>query len=386
MDERTFFPPVPEDNELPAGGAAPAPAVPREDNDLPGEAYIDNAAALFNFTGEPAPVRGRPAPATRLAGDTPAAPQAFPGEGSAPTPPWLERRTEDRPAAPPAENTVPGVAPAPVPDASLMPEETEEPRADRQKLYRKLALILAAVAVVLAGVLTLLLFKFGWLPLRGNTAAAVYDQPQTTAEIAGFYKTATEIAKKEGAGYRKKSWQAVSDMNLTGIALVDEIVSGTLEEYFTPESDAVTEKYEKGSAEAGQQLPAFTLKDTSYIKSAECIRVGNNYQLTLVFQHEDTPTGSGSFLAKVTDTVFLWDKQIEPILAEISQLKDYEDVHVDYVDVTVTAEISNTGRFISMTHTAPAEVNVGSARIGIFTFSDKSFHFESVAEYRDFSY
>ena len=384
MDERTFFPPVPEDNELPAGGAAPAPAVPREDNDLPGEAYIDNAAALFNFTGEPAPVSERSAPAARAAERTPAAP-AFPGEGSAPTPPWLAQRTEERPAVPSAESTIPGVSPAPVPDASLMPEETEERRAGRQKLYKKLALILAASAVVLAGVLTLLLFKFGWLPLRGNTAA-VYEQPQTAAEIAGFYKTAIEIAKKEGAGYRKKAWQTVSDMNLTGIALVDEIVSGTLEEYFTPESDAGTEKYEKGTAEARQQLPAFTLKDTSYIKSAECIRVGNNYQLTLVFQHEDTPTGSDSFLAKVTDTVFLWDKQIRPILAEITQLKDYENVHVDYVDVTVRAEISDTGRFVSMTHTAPAEVSVGSARISIFTFSDKSFRFESAAEYRDFDY
>ena len=386
MDEHTFFPPVPEDNELPARGAAPAPAAPREDNDLPGEAYIDNAAALFNFTGDPGPMSGCPAPATRAAEDMPAVPPAFSGGGSAPTPPWLAQRAEERPIVPTAESTVPGVAPAPVPDAALMPEEAEAPRADRQKLYKKLALILAAAAMVLAGVLPLLLFKFGWLPLRGNTAAAVYEQPQTAAEIAGFYKTAVEIAKKEGAGYRKKSWQTVSDMNLTGIALVDEIVSGTLEEYFTPESDAGTEKYEKGTAEAKQNLPAFTLKDTSYIKSAECVRVGNNYQLTLVFQHEDTPTGSGSFLAKVTDTVFLWDKQIKPILAEISQLKDYENVHVDYVDVTVTAEISNTGRFISMTHTAPAEVSVGSARISIFTFSDKSFRFESAAEYRDFDY
>ncbi|MBQ6066840.1 MAG: hypothetical protein IJK89_08455 [Clostridia bacterium] len=377
MDENTFFPPVPEDNELPA----PAPA-PREDNDLPGEAYIDNAAALFNFTGEPAPARDRPAPATRLAGDTPAAPPAFPGDGSAPTPPWLAPQTEERPAV----SAAAGVVPAPAPDAALMPEEPQEPRADRQKLYKKLALILAAAAVALAGVLTLLLFRFGLLPVRGNTASVVYEQPRTTAEIAGFYKTAVEIAEKEGAGYRKKAWQTISDMNLTGIAFVDGVLSGVFEEYFTPESAAKTEKYEKGSAEAKQNLPAFTLKDTSYLKSAECVRVGNSYQITLVFQHEDTPRGSDSFLAKATDTVFLWDKQIEPILAEISQLKDYENVHVDYVDVTVAAEISDTGRFISMTHTAPAEVNVGSARISIFTFSDKTFRFESVAEYRDFVY
>lgn len=383
MDKKLFSAPEPEDNDLPA--SVSVPAAPREDNDLPGESYIDNAAALFNFTGgEDRPEAG-PASAPSYVNVPPAAPFGDDGNtdgGETPTPPWLAAGDGGPDDAPPEADAAQPAAP----DPSLMPEEAEVKKADRQKLYKTLALVLAAVAVALAGTLTLLLFKFGWLPIGGDPSAVVYEQPQTAAEIAGFYQIAIETAKKNGAGYRKKAWQTVSDMNLTGIALVDGIVSGTLEEYFTPENAAKTEKYEKDTAEAKQNLPAFTLKDTSYIKSAECVRVGNNYQLALVFQHEDTPSGSGSFLAGVTDTVFLWDSRIKPVLDGISQLKAYEDVHVDYTDVTITAEITNTGRIVSMTHTAPAEVSVGSARISIFTFSDRSFHFESTAVYRDFDY
>ena len=386
MDEPIFRAPEPEDNDLPA--ATPS-AAEREDSELPAEAYIDNAAALFNLPGGPDRPQNDGDPATRVAGGyAPYDPlRASGAEGDAtPTPPWLTERN-DAAVSPlnelsqPSEGAVPSV-----PDPELLPAEPEKDEKKRQKLYKKLALSLAAVAVVLLGVVILILYRNGWLPAWGNSSDVIYDQPQTVSEIADFYKTTVDNAKRDGAGYRKKAWQTISDMNLTGITLVDNIISGVFEEYFTPESSARTEKYAKETDEAKQHLPAFTLKDYSYIKSAECVAVGSTYQLTIVFQHEDTPGGSGSFLGKVTDTVFLWDTQIKPILAEISQLKDYENVHVDYTDVTITAEITNRGKIVSMTHTAPAEVSVGSARISIFTFSDKSFHFESVAQYRDFDY
>ena len=154
----------------------------------------------------------------------------------------------------------------------------------------------------------------------------------------------------------------------------------------TPEERAKSESFTKETQEARDAFPAFTLEDLSYVKTASCVRVGDNYQITIVFQHEDTPNEQDSFLGQVTDAVIFWDTQIEPILAEISQLKAYEDVHVDFTDMTIEAEVGADGRFVSVRHTAPAEMTIGSARIGIFTFTDKSLHLESVAEYTDFRY
>ena len=113
---------------------------------------------------------------------------------------------------------------------------------------------------------------------------------------------------------------------------------------------------------------------------------GENYLVTIVFNDEDTPSEADSFLGKVTDTVFFWDTQIEPILADISQLKAYSDLHVRYRDMTITAEISEEGRFTSVRHSVAADVDIGSARVSIFTFKDKYLHFKSSAEYTDFVY
>ena len=411
MDEHTFRAPEPEDNDLPEAAADPVAenaaqtAAPdeREDNDLPASDYIDRASSLFHLSGLSAqsdaigdgPTRQVRSPAfPRSEAEAPSAGNlntvyADPSEG--PLPPFLQGTAppEPRQAASAAPAPSPAAASSPVPpDAALMPESSEGPDAGKKNKLRwtLLACGLALLALAAGAVLFYL--------VKGNPFAAPATHinvptamPQTEREIVDFYRIAVNAVKKDGlAGYRKKTWQSVSALELTGIEFVDNLLGNIFEEYVTPENRAASATYEKGSEEAKAQFPAFTLTDLSYVKSADCVRVGDAYQITVVFQHEDTPTAKNSFLGQATDAVIFWDTQIEPALEEISQLHDWSDVHVDYVDMTITAEIGADGRFRSLRHDAPAEVTIGSARLGIFTFTDKSLHLESAANYTDFRY
>ena len=434
MDENTFRAPEPEDHDLQHSDVAPdAVGIDgrfREDHDLPGADYISHASAIFNFTEEPEPEKGKAAeaelvePQTRvvtsapysredplLKRDTAPRPVAvnnaeryaptepparettfFPEEG--PIPPFLAQKPSVSPHASP-------VAPAPVaaqskfdrsaaavPDASLMPEITEKAaqRSPSKGFFVLLAVCLSLVAVAAGAVLFFLLHgnPFAKETARINVPSAM---PETAEEIVDFYRIAANAVAQNGmAGFRKKRWQTVSDLELTGIELVDGIVNGILRQYVTPAERARSETFTKETAEAKAAFPAFTLKDLSYVKSAACTRVGENYQLTIVFQHEDTPRSKDSFLGQATNAVVFWDTQIEPVLEEISQLRAYEDVHVDFRDVTIAAEVTSDGQFLSLRHTAPADITIGSARFSIFTFTDKSLQLESTVEYTDFRY
>ena len=394
MDENTFRAPEPEDHEIPE---TPAATAEREDNALPGPDYIGNASSLFNFSGDPgAAENDYEEPLTRR-DDSPAYPRREAAETftdtehpiasrEGPLPPFLHRESPFEPRQVPGPSSQPS-APVP-PDERLMPEKEETARKEKsgKAWWILLACGLAILAVAAAAIL---LFLVKGNPFAGPAGEIKVPSamPQTEQEIVDFYRIAVNAVKKDGlAGYRKKTWQSVSTLELTGIDLVDNLFGTVFREYVTPEDRAASVVYGQGSEEAKAHFPGFTLKDLSYIKSAECVRIGDTYRITIVFQHEDTPTEKNSFLGQATDAVLFWDTQIDPVLAEISQLHAYSDVHVDYVDVTISAEIGADGRFHSMTHTAPANVTVGSARLGIFTFTDKSLQMENAAVYTDFRY
>ena len=376
MDENAFRTPDPEDHDLPA--VLPAPEADREDNDLPEPDYIGSASALFHYTPE------------ESGEDVPPLPPVGPIVESGPTPPFLQDPIVDDAPVPPmppiTEPPVP-VPPVPVPQPDPPPEKkkTRQGKPHKKALFISLG-VLAAV-VLIAG--TVAFFLSHDVSVTRKNAGYIDPQtmPETTEEIADFYKASVWAVKNDGkAGYSKTSWQTISSLNITGITFVDDIIGDVFEEYVTPPDKAKTQVREKGSHQAKESFPAFDLTDYSAIRSAKCKRYGNNYRITLVFEEEDTPLADSSFLGHVTDTVLFWDTQIKPVLTLIPQLKEYSDVHIVYKDMTIEAEISNDGRFVSLRHSAPADVSIGSLRLSLFTFTDKQMHFECIAEYSDFIY
>ena len=378
MDENTFCSPEREDHELPVD--LPAPGADREDNDLPANDYIDSASALFQYAPE------------EICGDGPVPPVpaepalADPIVEDGPTPPFLQAPPDGvapLPLVPPVS-----VPPAPMRQTGLPPAEKENGKRGKP---RKKALsitlgVCAAVALIAGAVVFFLLHDVS--VNRKNAGYIDPDRmPETTEEIADFYKAAVRAVRKNGkAGYSKKKWQTVSSLNITGITFVDDIIGDVFEEYVTPADKADTDVCKKGTIQAKQSFPAFELTDYSVIRSAECKRYGNNYRIKMVFDEEDTPVYDNSFLGKATDTVLYWDTQIVPVLTVVSQLKEYSDVHIVYTDMTIEAELSNDGQFVFLRHSAPAEVSIGSLRLSLFTFTDKQMHFECIAEYSDFIY
>lgn len=396
MDEPIFRAPVPEDNDL--TDAAPA-GDRREDGNLPSSAYISHAASMFNLSGDPTgdddqrgddPLHTRrvtPPGSSYGAEDEDPVDSRTSGAGNTPVPPFLQKDDSVPVSSEEISGTGEGrthTVPEPAPEQEV---PAEKKRGDRSKrFYVLLAVGLSVVVLAAAAVLFFL--------IHGNPFAAESGRinvpssmPETTEEIVDFYRIAANAVARDGlAGFRRKQWQTISDVNLTGIGLVDDIINGVLRQYVTPEERAESETFSTESGKAMEAFPPFALKDLSYVKSASCVRVGETYQITIVFQHEDNPMEKDSFLGQVTDAVIFWDTQIEPILEGISQLRAYEDVHVDFTDMTIEAEIRTDGRFISVRHTAPATMTIGSARIGIVTFTDKSLRLESTASYTDFRY
>ena len=225
-------------------------------------------------------------------------------------------------------------------------------------------------------------------PTQGSsdTPAAPSGVPSSKDEIVDFYKKAcAQIKDNAAAGYTKKEFQTISNLNITGIGMVDTKVADIVGGYMTTEDEAEDQISEKGSDDAKNRFPGFTLTDYSKVASAECTQSGSNYSIKIVMQDEDTPKKSGSFLTEATNSLLLWE-DIEAELANVSIISGYSDVHIIYKGYLIEAEITPDGHFVSMKQTANVDIQIGSAKILIATLNNKSAQLTNYATYSNFSY
>ena len=222
-------------------------------------------------------------------------------------------------------------------------------------------------------------------------AAAPTGAPSTKEEILDFYKAAANKVKNDGAaGYNKKEWQAISEINI-GASMINDAVKGVAGSFMTTEDAANEENNAKGSDEAKNRFPAFTLTDYSFIVSAECTtNAAGNYVIKFVCADEDTPTRDGnSKLAQVTQSLIFWEDledtlKNDPTVTKI--LTAYDGIHVIYTGYTVNAEITPDGQFVSMEHVGDIDIIIGSAKILIATIKDKSANLTNTCKYYNFVY
>ena len=219
------------------------------------------------------------------------------------------------------------------------------------------------------------------------TSAPTSGIPSTTAEILEFYKkAANNIAQNGAAGFEKKEWQAISNLNLSGVSAIDKLIASLAGNYMTTEADAEVQKSAKGSKESKDRFPGVTLSDTSKIASATCTKnASGNYNIKIVMKDEDTPKKSGSFLKEITNSLLLWE-DIENELKNISQIKSYDGIHVIYKAFLIEAEITPDGKFVSMNHTAGVDIQIGQVKILFLNLENKSAHLDNFCQYRNFSY
>ena len=216
--------------------------------------------------------------------------------------------------------------------------------------------------------------------------------PETKEEILDFYKAAVNNVKQNGAaGYNKQEWQDVGDINIIGVSALDNAIKDVAGNYATTKDKAELQVCEKGSDAAKSRFPNFVLTDYSKVKDAKIDASGANYKITIILQDEDTPKSTGSFVKQCTNSVLLWDSDVEPELANISLIQGYSDVHVIYRGFTITAEITKDGKFVNMTHVANVDIKIGSLSVGLnallkATVKNKSGSLVNTCQYTNFKY
>ncbi|MBR2414699.1 MAG: hypothetical protein IKB13_09370 [Clostridia bacterium] len=233
-------------------------------------------------------------------------------------------------------------------------------------------------------------------PAADDTTAAPADAtpsgvPSTKEEIIAFYKAAADKVKKDGAaGYTKKEWQFISEINI-GADMINSAVEGVVAGFMTTEDEAGEQINDKGTDDAKNRFPEFTLTDYSFIVSAECTtNAAGNYVIKMVCADEDTPRKDGSSkLGQVTQSLIYWEDlektlKEDPTVTKI--LTAYDGVHVIYTGYTVTAEITPDGQFVSMDHVGNIHIEIGSAKILIATIKDKSANLTNTCKYYNFNY
>ena len=218
--------------------------------------------------------------------------------------------------------------------------------------------------------------------------AAPAGAPTGTAAIADFYKAAVNKVKNDGAaGYVKKEWQTISNLNITGNGMVDGKIADIVGGYMTTADQAADQNSDKGSDDAKKRFPGFTVTDYSKIASAECtVNANGNYNIKIVSVVEDTPKKEGSMIATFTSSFLAWEDITTEIDNNVSIVKDYkDDTHLMY-DVVIEAEITPDGKFVSMQHTTRCDIKIGSAKILFVTLKNKAAHLDNYCTYKNFVY
>ena len=210
-------------------------------------------------------------------------------------------------------------------------------------------------------------------------------KPSTKNEILDFYKAAVDNVKHGAAGYTKREWQVLENTNITGNGTVDGTVKKLFQNYMTTAEQVQDRVYDKGTQEARDQFPGFTLTDYSKVKSVKIQENATAYKIIIVMQDEDTPHRGSSFIAQVTNSVLLWE-DIDAELKNISVLSEYSDIHVWYRDFTITAVTTKDGAFTALQHLAPnIDIQIGHAKM-IINIDNKNIKLTNYCNYLDFRY
>ena len=223
-------------------------------------------------------------------------------------------------------------------------------------------------------------------PAAETPAASSTGKPSTKDEVLDFYKNAAARIKNNAeASYHKKEYQVVGALNITGIGMVGSAIEKAVAGYVTTEESAEDQFSEKGSDDAKNRFPGFTLTDYSKVASAECTEANGNYKITIIMQDEDTPK-AGTFLKEVTDSVLLWEDIEKEVTTNVKIVSDFNDVHVVYKGYKIEAEITPDGKFVTLDQTAHVDIAIGSAKILIATLKNKSGTLDNYMKLWDFQY
>ena len=222
-----------------------------------------------------------------------------------------------------------------------------------------------------------------------TNAPATSNAPSSKQDIVNFYaKAANDLKNNGAAGYTKKEWQVVDEININ--PLVNGAIKGVLGSFMTVEADAEEQVNAKGSDDAKRRSFGWTLTDLSKVASAKCEVLANgNYKITIVMVDEDTPKKTGSTLGQVTGALLYWEDiettlTSDPTVTKI--LSEFSDIHVNYKHFTITAEMTPDGKFVALEHNADVDIILGHIKVIGINIDNKSGHMYNYCKFYNFKY
>jgi hypothetical protein len=157
----------------------------------------------------------------------------------------------------------------------------------------------------------------------GQTYNVVYgvaylvSKIETKEEVLAFYQNAAkDIAENGSAGYNKKAWQSIDEMNFTGSAgnLLHPIVEG----FVADEESAEVKASEKGSDDAKNRMPMSNCT-AAMVESATLETKGDNYLITIVMKEQVNPEKTDvDGIAVMSDNILYASDVIEIIETDIA--------------------------------------------------------------------
>ncbi len=205
----------------------------------------------------------------------------------------------------------------------------------------------------------------------GNADAS--NDPILKDPLGAYQKAAKEINQKGAAGYTKKGWQSVEgalQLSKGGDSLANTL-TGIINKFMTPESEAEEKVNAKGSDDAKNRMPPSDC-DKKYVKSATAKKEGDLYIVTIVMNDQVNPSYQDADGLVKMSKEFLDINDVKKTVTEdatVSKVVKNLDGEINYKAYTITATMNSKGQFVDITHYGVGDIK---ADLSVAVFGDIS--------------
>ena len=205
-----------------------------------------------------------------------------------------------------------------------------------------------------------------------------YNDAILTDPLGAYQKAAKDIHLNGTAGYNKIGWQKI--LKIEGLGMLSGAIESIIAGFMTTEDEAETKVNAKSSDDAKNCMPISDC-DKKYVKSANAEKLSNgNYKIVIVMNDVTNPSYEDTDGLVKMSREFLDMKDVMKEAANISIVKSL-DGEINYVDYTITAEMTKDGKFVSITHQG-----IGYIKANLNGSINANGELEFYAKYTDFDY
>ncbi len=181
-----------------------------------------------------------------------------------------------------------------------------------------------------------------------NGGATSNNATDKTAELVKQYTDAAKAVKAGKAGFSRKTWQAIQEVNLGSLG--DKLLP-IIQKFMTTEEEATVKTFTK--AEAKDKMPAstFTVAD---VASATSTAKGNNTVITIILKDEQSPTKDApTGVAAAAGHEILYMEDVKKEISENYSFIKLSNESMTYKGFKIVAEVTKDGKLVDVMMSCP---------------------------------